>query len=178
MKKLSQIEFEALIGKYSPILLNKAYYLLSNKQDAEDVVQEVFISAYESYQNYRGKSSLQAWLMGILYNKVSDLYKHKYRQGIKTSITHIPEFDKNGDWIDGTENINLLDDYSFRFHFYNCLDTLPDKWKILVKLYYLKGNDSESICKELGISKTNCWKILQRSRLHLRKCIDSKISKI
>ena len=72
MQETTGSEFEHLIEIYSPILLNKAYYLLSNKEDAEDIVQEVFISAYVNYHLFKNKSSIKSWLMGILYNKVMD----------------------------------------------------------------------------------------------------------
>ncbi len=45
------------IEQYSGLLLKKALYMLSNKEDAQDVVQEVFIAAFSNYDSFEGKAS-------------------------------------------------------------------------------------------------------------------------
>ncbi len=185
MQEREKMDFEKLIEEYSPFLLNRAYYLLSNKEDAEDLVQEVFYSAYISYHNYNGKGSIKSWLQGILYNKTMDLYKKKYKYGTKIQINFSTDFDKHGEWSSAdieknwfgehkTEHENLLDNREFRDQFYGCLEALPHKWGVVVKLCYLSENKAEYICSELGITLSNYWKLLQRSRLQLRRCIDAK----
>lgn len=185
MQEGTENDFERLVKTYSTVLLNKAYYLLSNKEDAEDIVQDVFISAYISYHNYDGKGTILSWLMGILYNKVMDLYRKRYKHEDKMHINFSADFDKHGEWNhtdvsnywfgeDKSEQENLLDNIDFRKQFYACLESLPDRWRTAVKLCYLDENKAEYICSELGISTTNYWKLLQRSRLQLRRCIDAK----
>ncbi|MGL5015015.1 MAG: RNA polymerase sigma factor [Bacteroidales bacterium] len=177
-------EFEKIIEAYSPILLNKAYYLLSSKEDAEDLVQEVFYSAYANYHNYTGKGTSLSWLMGILYNKAMDIYKKRYRKGMKIHVNFAADFDKHGEWIhpdnakcwgeDHADQEQLLDNLEFRSQFYGCIDALPERWRMIVIMCYLSEFKADYICSELGISTSNYWKLLQRSRLQLRKCIESK----
>ena len=154
MQETTGSEFEHLIEIYSPILLNKAYYLLSNKEDAEDIVQEVFISAYVNYHLFKNKSSIKSWLMGILYNKVMDAYKKRYKQGNKLLINFDSDFDKHGEWNhnevvntwnieDNNERDNLLDNIDFRDQFFGCIEALPERWRIVVKLCYLQENKAE-----------------------------------
>ena len=54
----------------------------------------------------------------------------------------------------------------------NCIDHLPSQWKVTVKLYYMEEKKANEVCQELNIATTNLWKILQRSRMQLRKCIE------
>ena len=92
----------------------------------------------------------------------------------------MPEFfDRTGAWTDdsvlhewsrGIEEgedrhtlMNTLD---------NCIDHLPSQWKVTVKLYYMEERKANEVCQELNIATTNLWKILQRSRMQLRKCIE------
>lgn len=166
------------INEYSEKLLNRAFYLLSDRDDAKDIVQDVFLAAYNSLDNFQGKSSPLTWLQNILTNKVSDFYRKKYKKPSSVSLDHF--FDESGSWKtndvlnswnDDTENSpnepqieNTLED---------CLEELPPKWKIPVKLYYLQEKKSEEVCQETGITTTNLWKILQRSRLQLRECIET-----
>lgn len=65
----SSSDLEKWIDEYSRALLDRAYYLLSDKEDAKDVVQEVFLAAFKNGSSFEGKSSPLTWLMGILITK-------------------------------------------------------------------------------------------------------------
>ncbi|WP_343565388.1 sigma-70 family RNA polymerase sigma factor [Sphingobacterium sp.] len=165
------------IDTYSDILLNSALFLLSDRQDAEDIVQNVFISAFESYHSFQNRSSVKTWLMAILKNKVAEFYRKKYRQTGKISLDQY--FDSDGswkyddilqDWDD--KDGNLLDNRDFNRVMNECMDKLPVKWLIPVKLYYLEEKKADHVCQETGITTTNLWKILQRSRMQLRDCLE------
>lgn len=174
-------EFEKWIDDYSDALLNRAYYLLSDKEDAKDVVQEVFLSAYKSRRTFQGKSSPLVWLTGILHHKVADIYKKRYSQG--GAPFHFDSvFDAHGEWKE-TDVLNpweqeehspaaLLDDEDFCRTFDTCMERLPERWHRVVRQCYLQGRKAVEICEEMNLSAGSYWKILQRSRLQLRACID------
>lgn len=179
--ELAYASFESLIEKHSKRLLNRAYYLLSNKEDAEDAVQEVFLVAYAKRESFPDINSVEAWLLGILYHKVADIYKERYRKPM-VDLNFEHDFNQYGEWKQ-TDVANvweeypesleaLLDNTDFRQSFYGCLNKLPPKWKIAVKLCYLQSKKASEICKELNVTSTAYWKLLQRSRLQLRECID------
>jgi len=70
-------ELEELIAHYGEKLMRYATSILYNHQDAEDVVQDVFISAYQSRAGFDGKN-LSAWLYKITYNNsINKLKKRK-----------------------------------------------------------------------------------------------------
>jgi len=172
--------FNDWVNKYSKPLLNRAMYLVSNKNEAEDIVQEVYISAFNSYENFQEKSKPLTWLMAILNNKVSDFYRKKYKKEPQLNIDNF--FDgygnwKNKDvlnqWNDTVENNHLLDDSEFNKAWHKCIENLPQKWKMLIKLYYLEEKKASEVSQELQITTTNIWKILQRSRLQLRECLET-----
>ena len=181
MIKSKEDELSRWVDEYSEALLSRAVYLLSNDEDASDIVQEVFISAYSSYDSFEGKSNPLTWLNKILLNKISDFYRAKYRNPQSISLNHF--FDESGSWIDKS----VLNDWEYDLNEENlsqdnwetfledCLELLPDRWKILMKLYYLQEEKAANICQEIGITTTNLWKILQRSRLQMRECIEQKI---
>lgn len=178
---LPTFELEKWIDDYSKALLDRAYYLLSDKEDAKDVVQEVFLSAYKSRGSFQGKSSPLTWLTSILHHKIADIYKKRYK-GDTLSFSFDRFFDKHGEWnetdiLDPWEQDDntvsaLLDNSDFYQIFNECLDNLPQQWLIVVKKCYLQEQKAADICNELNLSLANYWKLLQRSRLQLRKCID------
>ena len=177
----SAFDWTSWIRDYSEPLLNRAYFLLSDREEAKDIVQDVFLAAYTSHDKFKGESSPLTWLMSILYHKVSDRYRQRYKLPILES-NGLDDFTVDGEWIypeeirswptDESAQVSLLDDMSFREVFYQCMDNLPEQWKTTIKMCYLSEIKAPEICDSLNISHSNYWKILQRSRLQLRKCIE------
>ena len=81
-------ELKSWIEQYSGPLLKRALYVLSNKEDAQDVVQEVFLAAYSAYDSFEGKSNALTWLMAILNRKVADFYRKKYKSEPNIRLDH------------------------------------------------------------------------------------------
>lgn len=167
------------VEEYSESLLRRAVYLLSDKEDAQDLVQEVFLSAFSSYDSFEGKSKPLTWLNTILNNKVADFYRKKYKSEPHIRLDHF--FDETGswkkddvlnDWSDSGKESELLDNEDFREILKKCLEDLPLRWKIPVKMYYLEEKKAPEVSQELNISTTNLWKILQRGRMQLSECLD------
>lgn len=167
------------IEQYSEPLLKRAVYVLSDRIEAEDIVQEVFIAAFSSYDSFEGKSKPLTWLNTILNNKVADFYRKKYKSEPEIRLDHF--FDETGswknndvlnDWDASNKESELLDNDDFNKTLEDCLEDLPSRWKIPMKMYYLQEKKAPEVSQELNISTTNLWKILQRSRMQLRECLD------
>lgn len=166
------------IDQYSGPLLKKALYMLSSKEDAQDVVQDVFIAAFSNYDSFEGKSKPLTWLMTILQRKIADFYRKKYKSEPNVRLDHF--FDETGswknndvlqDWNVSTES-ELLDNSDFNKTLEECIEELPARWKILLKMYYIEEKKASDLSQELNVSTTNLWKILQRSRMQLRECLE------
>ena len=80
INKDKNINIQKWIDDYTLDLLKKTNYLISSKEDAEDLVQDVFISAFENYEKFQWNSSVKTWLISILKNKISDFYRKKYNK--------------------------------------------------------------------------------------------------
>ena len=81
-------QLEEWIDLYGQKLFDRAYYLLSNREDAEDLVQDVYVAAYSAKEQFQEKSNQLTWLMGILQHKVSDYYRKKYKGNPQVSLDH------------------------------------------------------------------------------------------
>ena len=82
-----KIEFEAKALPLLPKLYRLAYLRLGSKEDAEDVLQDTYLKAFKSYENY-SEGNLQAWLTTILLNTIRDAKR-------KASGSHESELDAN-----------------------------------------------------------------------------------
>lgn len=171
-------EISAWVEAYSTTLLRRALALVDNKDDAMDLVQEVFVSASLAYHSFQGKSAPLTWLQNILRNKISDFYRDHYRRPATVRMADF--FDQRGSWVDQS----VLNDWSVELDasddkgalmdtMEQCLEHLPMQWRSIIKQYYLEDKKASAVCELTGITTANLWKILQRSRMQLRKCIET-----
>ena len=159
-------------------------YTLSKVQQreiAEDLVQETFLAAYQSYDSFEGKSNVKTWLFSILKHKIADYYRSTYKKSAEV-LLGINEnfFDENQRWKPeyrpmnwGNEN-ELLDDPAFAKALNNCFEDLPEKWSSAMRLKYLEEYNADGICNQLEITKSNFWQIIHRAKLQLRNCLEIK----
>lgn len=176
------------VDLYSDSMYSWAYYKTSNKESAEDLVQETFLAAVQAFEKFEGKSNPKTWLLGILNNKISDYHRKSFRDPTITVSEQSEKgerslldtlFDADGQWQKEQrpqswqeESGHLLDNDEFNAVLQNCLSKLPALWFSAVQLKYLEEKNGEIICQELGIAPTNFWQILHRAKLQLRKCVE------
>jgi RNA polymerase sigma-70 factor (TIGR02943 family) len=174
---------------YTSKLFSWALHKVSDKAVAEDLVQETFLAATDSYEKFRGASSPHTWLFKILNNKIMDHYRKSYKNHELTGFHPHDEhsfgfdtyFDQFGNWIKKkrpqewqNDDQSLLDNETFRETLEMCLKNLPSKWLAVVHLKYLEEKDSKDIFCELEITPANFWQILHRAKLKLRECLEFK----
>ena len=179
---------ERWINQFSDDLYCWAFYKTSSKETAEDLVQETFLSAFHKIDTFQGNSQPKTWLFSILNNKVIDYYRKSAKTTKKTfNLTEnsgyaLSEdlFNTYGCWKN--ENVKaiwdqeeeLLDNPEFNLVMQECMNDLPQKWKLAVTSKYLSDKDTTEICQELEITPSNYWQIVHRSKLLLRKCLEMK----
>ena len=172
-------EIISWVKTYTKDLLGYASSKVHQKEVAEDLVQDTFLSAYQSFQKYMGKSNVKTWLFSILKHKIADYYRLKYKQNIKTSSDFTdPFFDENNRWKPEYQPMNwgdekeLLDDPEFSKALNKCFEKLPQKWSSVMQFKYQEEYNSKVICSELEITISNFWQIIHRAKLHLRNCLE------
>jgi RNA polymerase sigma-70 factor (TIGR02943 family) len=178
---METINITQWVNDYTEELYSWAYFKTSSALTAEDLVQDTFLAAAEKLSSFNGNSSPKTWLFSILNHKIIDFYRKKSVNPVVLENDNISQFFNNDDgwrsektptdWQD--EEINLLDNEEFNAVLKKCLDALPEKWSMSVKLKYLTEKSGEDICQELGISTTNFWQIVHRAKLQLRNCIEN-----
>lgn len=78
---LSQAEFNEMVSEHGPALYRMAYRLVSDRHDAEDMVQETFRSVWTSRQRYEPGRGQRAWLVAILRRRVIDRWRKRSAGG-------------------------------------------------------------------------------------------------
>ncbi|MDZ4748844.1 MAG: sigma-70 family RNA polymerase sigma factor [Saprospiraceae bacterium] len=168
------------VESYSDSMYSWALHKLSNKETAEDLVQETFMAAMVSMDKYKGDSNPKTWLFAILNNKINDHYRHAFRNPQVDGLPDVEKwFDANDQWkseerpLDwAADTGHLLDDSDFQSVLHACMKRLPDHWFSAIQLKFIEEKNGNAICLELGITNANFWQILHRAKLQLRKCLE------
>ena len=179
----------AEIESHRPYLVRYATAQLRDAALAEEVVQEALLAALEGVAGFGGRSSMRTWLTSILRFKVVDLQRRTIAERARTAFEPA-ELDDDGEaWLDRlfddtghwreppaawADPEAALEQRRFWEAFEGCLAGLPPGHQRVFFKREVLGEETETICKEEGITPSNCWVILHRARLALRGCLEKR----
>jgi RNA polymerase sigma-70 factor (ECF subfamily) len=164
-----------LILKYQDFVLNTCYKVLRNKEDAEDLAQEVFFEAYKSVSMLRQEENLSFWLYRISLNKSINYYKRQHN-AIFRSILNIESLFKINHPVESetspisTENPH--DDLEIKERreiLEKALDSLPAGQKKAFILHHYECLSYKDISSVLKISVSSVESLIFRAKTNLKK---------
>ncbi len=140
-------------------------HVTQNREDAEDVLQEAFISAFRSLDHYRGDATFGSWLKRIVVNKAINVLKERKTESL-------PENDE----FDVPEEIFVEAEFPFSAkQVKDAIERLPDGYRSVLSLYLLEGYDHSEIAEILGISESTSKSQFNRSKKKLREILEGGI---
>lgn len=178
------LEPEKWIQRYASYLLNYAFFRVKDKETAEDLIQETFISALKGRADFHGAASEKTWLTTILKNKIIDYYRSKQNKYSRVTDSIDQFYDSyfsanDGDhWqtdkqpLDWNDAGKPLEQKEFNTVLHRCLSKLPEKTAAVFTLKYMEDVETETICKDLEITSSNYWVIIHRAKIQLRECME------
>ncbi|CAN8139970.1 RNA polymerase sigma-70 factor, ECF subfamily [uncultured Thiomicrorhabdus sp.] len=180
---IAPADFEQRVEQLRPRLISFAQLHLNCTTDADDVVQETLISAWNGLEQFQAKSSLETWVFSILRHKIIDLYRnHSKIQLFEYDENQLPDtaplFQEDQHWqkehapSTWPTPYKELENEHFWHVFDLCVFHLPPQTSQVFSMRELLGFDTKQICQALQISEENCWTILHRARLKLRACLE------
>lgn len=161
-----QRAFRDLVDDYKLIIVNTCYGFVHDKEEAEDLAQEVFIQVYESLDKFRGECKLSTWLYRIAVNKAIN-YKKSVRYRMKkirlegdTSIS-LPSADEPAqERIEKEEIIT---------HLHRAIGNLPERQRIALVLNKYEERSYKEVADIMGISLASVESLLFRAKTYLEK---------
>lgn len=172
----------AWVDRHGDVLYRYAVSRLRNREAAEEVVQETFVSALRARDQYSGDGVEGAWLMGILRRKVIDYVRKRNRalnEPEEQSDFGERVFDHTGRWQNDTRLGDIPSEATESDEFYaqlgQCLRKLPERQAIAFVLRELEKLSTEEICETLEIEPANLSVLLYRARAKLASCLTQYI---
>lgn len=177
---------ESWVDKYGNYLYRIAIQRTKDKNLAEDLVQETFMSALKGRHSFQGKSSEKTWMVSILKNKIIDNFRINSKYvGLDNEMFEetFGFFQKEGamkgnwntelapqKWSDSPDDVLESNELLKTLHM--CIEKMPKQLSIIFTIKEIDGLNTKEICKEFDISMSNLWVILHRARLLMRSCME------
>ena len=170
----SELDFSQIVEGYADFAYNVAYRMLRNVEDAEDAVQEAFISAYRSYGRFKGESKVSTWLYRIVVNScLMKIRKEKSRSKYLVETGYNDEI--ISDWGNDPEQEAVSGE--LREVVETGLQSISADLRAAIVLRDVQGVSTEEGAEALGLSVSAFKSRLHRGRLLLRQHIDGYLVK-
>jgi RNA polymerase sigma-70 factor (ECF subfamily) len=172
LRRGNQAAFKELFDSYSTLVYNVAYRMLQNKQDAEDVTQEVFFQAYKSLKQFRAESQLSTWLYRIAVNRsLNHQRKRKLERWLSLDFDSDEKNAKNFDALGSTE-VNadtVMEKKDTERIVQEAINALPSQQRIAILLHRYEELSYEEIAIIMGVTVASVESRLHRAKQTLAK---------
>jgi RNA polymerase sigma-70 factor (ECF subfamily) len=155
--------FAHFLNRYSRLVYSLVVQMVSSPEDAEELVQDIFLKAFRALDKFRGHSSFSTWLYRIAYNQAVSAtrkQKNEYLCIDENTICRIPD--------EEAEQFLCLSDNEERIlELTRAIDRLSVEEKALITLFYYEDKTIDELAIILGLSQTNIKVRLHRVRKKL-----------
>lgn len=144
---------------YSKAMFNICYRMMNSREEAEDMLQEVFSEAFSKLDRFRFESAFGAWLKQITVNKcINELKRRKTQLVLQEDLSNYDYEEESADQKNLTLEVEKI---------HKAVGLLPDGYRVIFSLYLLEGYDHTEISEILGISESTSKSQYMRAKRKL-----------
>jgi RNA polymerase sigma factor (sigma-70 family) len=152
---------------YSKAMLNVAFRIVGNIGEAEDVLQEAFLDAFNKLKDFRQETTFGLWLKQIVVNRSINMLRKRKLELIELE----------GDHLENIPDEESADDEDIQYQVAlvkEGIKQLPDGYRVVLTLYLLEGYDHEEIGQILNISENTSRTQFLRAKRKLIEILKRK----
>jgi RNA polymerase sigma-70 factor (ECF subfamily) len=171
------LAYEQLVRRYCTRLLALARRILRNEEDAREAIQDAFLSAFKGIAGFDGAAQLSTWLHRITLNAALMKLRSRQRRPEQSIDPLLPGFLEDGHqanpaapWQESAAH--LLERQESRALVRECIDRLPETYRIVLLLRDIDELDTEETARLLEVSAGVVKTRLHRARQALRTLLD------
>ena len=169
--------FEEIVARYKDAIYNYVWRMVSHRDDADDLTQEVFVRAYMGIKSFRRESNLRTWLWRIATNICVDRYR---RTGLEKQI--IAPLDRSREDEEGSpiqtefpdsrhDPQRVFENTALQAEIARALGRLPEKLRAVVLLFDMEGMSYDEIAETLGCPIGTVKSRIFNARMRLRELL-------
>jgi RNA polymerase sigma-70 factor (ECF subfamily) len=166
-------KFRVFVEKYQQMVFRTCIGFLHNKDDADDLTQEVFIRAYQSLSRFKGESAFSTWLYRIAVNASLNKVRKSSKNFILQRLERFSGQEKGTEHViapadpENPENIIIREEHSRWVQ--KALDSLPENQRTAIILSKYDDLPQKKIAEIMNITEGAVEALLQRAKKNLRE---------
>ena len=165
LKAKDRAAFNELVALYKNNVINTCYRFLLNRQDAEDISQEVFIEIYQSIHSFRGEAKLSTWIYRITITKCLDEIKKRNRKKRMATVGKLLQIDAISNWISGgVMPDKVLQENEQLKEVAVVLNALPENQRIAFTLSKIDGFSNNEIAEIMNTTTIAVESLIYRAK--------------
>lgn len=162
-----------IYNQHKGLVFNLALQYCQNKEDAEEITQDVFVKVFDKWQTFRKEADLKTWIYRITINKSLDFLKHKQRKK-RSFITSLfgsdkmneenllPDFDHPGILMERDESLKILMQKTYQ---------LPENQKTVIILLKIEDLSQREVAEIMKLTEGAVESLFQRAKVSLKKLL-------
>ena len=166
---MKNADYITCVEQYSEMVFRIAFSYFGNQEDAEDLMQDVFLKLLRTDQLPDTDEQKKAWLIRVTVNQCHSMFRSPFRK----SKTWLEDYE----WNSFADESSVEEDVTRRYTVYSALMSLPDKYRIAVHLYYYEDLPISEIAQLLHVKETTIQTRLARARAKLKDALQEDFSK-
>jgi RNA polymerase sigma-70 factor (ECF subfamily) len=167
------LAFKGLVDQHQHLVINVCYNLIGNRQDAEDVAQEVFLQAYKSADKFRQESKISTWLYRIAVNRSLNFVRDNKRFRWLKSLTSLPEDEgQRAEEVPASDSARpdvKLEMKERNAMVQKAIDSLPGKQRAAFVLHEYEGLSYQEIAEILHRPLSSVASLIHWAKLNLQR---------
>ena len=166
VRKGNDSDYSIIVNRYKNKAFSMLKRMLKNEFDAEEVLQDCFLKAYNSLNNFKGEAKFSTWFYRIVYNSALTKLSSQKRK-VENEMTSVEDhFD-----LESQYNADDVEKKDIQEFVQDIITKLPERHSAVITMFYLSEMSIEEISDIMGISISNVKVMLHRSRNSLRDLI-------
>ena len=169
----NQAAFSRLLDDYQQKVFGTCISFIPNKEDAEDVAQEVFLEVFKSISKFKGDSKLSTWIYKIATNKCLEFIRKKNSKKrfafMQTILGNEIPFDKTSYFTEVNHPGILLENKEKSAIIFKAINTLPESQRVIFTLAKIDGKSYQEIIEITGKSLSSVESVMFRAKKRLQE---------
>lgn len=172
-----QAAFGQLLDDYQQKVFGTCISFIPNKEDAEDVAQEVFLEVFKSINKFKGDSKLSTWIYKIATNKCLELIRKKNTKKrfafIQTILGNEISIDKTSYFTEVNHPGILLENQEKSTVIFKAINTLPEAQRVVFTLAKIDDKSYQEIVEITGKSLSSVESLMFRAKKGLQEKLEN-----
>lgn len=139
----------SLLSRYEKTVFNYALRMTGNPHDASDLMQEIFISVFNSLTNYQGSGAFKSWLFRIAHFRCMDFFRRKKPD---VGLDELPDIEQQAELISGFTPEASMQRKQSQQQIFTLMQSLSVNHRLVVELKFFSQFTFEEIAQQLDVS--------------------------